>query len=73
MYKQIRHPAPIEINADGALKKKNNLEVSQHCYSLGALQEVVSGLRDKPYKLQGSLVLPSLQNHGNKFFNSQNG
>lgn len=35
MHKQIRHPAPIEINADGAFKKKKNLEVSQRCYSLG--------------------------------------
>lgn len=35
MHKQIRHPAPIEINADGAFKKKM-LEVCQRCYSLGA-------------------------------------
>lgn len=35
MHKQIRHPAPIEIIADGSLKK-SNLEISQCCYSLGA-------------------------------------
>lgn len=51
MYKQIKHPAPIEINVNGEFKgKKKYLAVSQCCYSLGALQGVVSGLRDKPYK-----------------------
>lgn len=77
MYKQIRHPAPVEINADGVLKKNKYiyvyLEVSQHCSSLGALQGVVSGLRDKSYKSQGSLVVPSLQNCVSKFLRSHKG